>query len=190
MLNIYVIFDAEKIKRREREMKKMIGLFASMVLLSGMSMSVKSFEFDDRKLFVGGGLGFNNPDSSFLESAIGYQFFGGYDFSDDVKIGNKIGLSGEIGYTNSGDFDLKGCTGSVFCSGFSANGLWSNAVFDYAVNGQMSALGRVGLDFGDDDGLMFGFGGGYKINDNVSARVEYVIRDNYSSLQGNVVYDF
>ena len=175
-------------------MKKLVGLFASAVLLSSASMSANSFEFDDKKLYAGGGLGYNSLDSSGFDSAIGFQGFAGYHFDDDVKIADKVGLAAEIGYTSSGDFKFSDCSDNIFVScsllDSSANGLWANAVFDYDVNAQISALGRVGLDLGDDDGLMFGFGGAYKIDEKLSARVEYVIRQNYSSLQANVVYDF
>ena len=170
-----------------KKVNKKSGLFVAAVFMSAMSLSAQSFEFDDKQLYAGGGLSFNNPDSSFLDSAMGYQFFGGYHLNDDVKIADNIGLAAEVGYTNSGDF----CPDNVTCFGSaSVGGLWANALFDYAIDGKISALGRAGLDFGDDDGLMFGIGGGYKIDDKLSARLEYVMRDHYSSFQANVVYDF
>ncbi|MDH5258488.1 MAG: porin family protein [Gammaproteobacteria bacterium] len=168
-------------------MKKIIGL---AVLMSAFSLTAQSFEFDEDKLYAGGGLGYSNHDVSGVDNAIGFQFFGGYDLSDDVKIGDKISLAAELGYATSGDFESSNCPTGFTCIGESANGLWANAVIDYDIDGKISILGRAGLDFGDDDGLMFGVGGGYKIDDKLSARLEYVTRDHYSSLQANVVYDF
>ena len=68
-----------------------------------------------------------------------------------------------------------------------AKGVWSTAVISYPVNGKLSVLGRAGLDFGDDDGFMFGAGMGYQANEKLEMRGEYVVRDNIDSLQFNVV---
>jgi hypothetical protein len=69
-----------------------------------------------------------------------------------------------------------------------AKGLWSTGVARYIVNPQVELLGRAGLDFGDDDGFMFGVGAGYIVNRNVKLRGEYVIRENVDSIQFNFVY--
>ncbi len=149
-------------------------------------------EFDQSKLYVGGGLGYNSIDSDFgsVDNAIGFQGFAGYNLEDVVELGDGIGFAAEVGYMSTGEFEVKNCTSSVFfnCKIDAVTGLWANAVFDYAVNDQVKAVGRLGLDFGDDDGFMFGFGAGYAINEQMTVRAEYVIRPNINSLQGNFVY--
>lgn len=173
-------------------MKKIISLAASAVLLSGLSMSAQSFEFDQTKVYAGAGLSYNSFDISNYDNAIGYQFFGGYNLNDDVKLGEGVGLAAEVGYMSSGKFKYEQCSTIVttVCSSaeFKANGLWVNAVADYKVNDKIKALGRLGFDLGDDDGLMFGIGADYKLDDKKSVRAEYVVRDNITSIQGNFVY--
>jgi len=47
---------------------------------------------------------------------------------------------------------------------------------EYMVAPQWELLGRLGYDFGDDDGVMVGIGGGYILNKNLKLRLEYVMR--------------
>jgi len=169
--------------------KSLFGLVTSVAMMSCVSLSAQGFELYEEKFYAGGGLAFNSFDSGGYDGALGYQFFAGYDLSDDVQIVDKVGLSTELGYANSGNFKIKKCPAGFICDN-SLGGLWVNAVFDYAIDGKVSAIGRAGFDFGEDDGLMLGIGAGYKIDNKLSARVEYVIRDHYSSMQANVVYDF
>jgi len=174
-------------------MKKTFRMSLLAIGLGAVSTFSNAFEFAEENIYAGGGLAFNFPDTSSLDSAIGYQFQAGYDLKDDVKMPNKLGLAAEVGYTSSGNFSWSDCPSSfVNCSAFdfSADGLWINAVSDFHVQDQISVLGRLGLDMGDDDGIMFGFGAGYKIDEKISARVEYVIRQNYKSLQANAIYNF
>jgi hypothetical protein len=83
----------------------------------------------------------------------------------------------EVGYMDYG-FDAGGNSG----------GLWATAVVDGAISGNLGWLGRVGLDFGDDDGLMLGAGLSLDLDSRAEIRGEYVIRDNIDSLQLNLVY--
>ncbi|MDT8451149.1 MAG: hypothetical protein RQ936_00220 [Gammaproteobacteria bacterium] len=46
---------------------------------------------------------------------------------------------------------------------------------------------RAGLDIGDDDGIMLGGGLGFKLNNKMEVRGEYVIRNHVDSLQVNLV---
>ncbi len=174
-------------------MKKTINLAASAVLMAGVCMPVSAF--DQSKMYVGGGMSSNSHDASSLDSAIGFQFFAGYDLSDLLSLGDGVGFSAEAGYMSSGDFEYSNnyCgVYSVFCDNldFSADGLWATAIVDYQIADAVKVLGRLGLDIGDDNGLIFGGGGAYQFNEKVSVRGEYVIRPNYSSLQANLVYAF
>jgi hypothetical protein len=143
------------------------------------------------KVYAGGGLAYNSLDQGNADSAVGYQFFGGYNLSDIFEIGDDIGLSAEAGWAVSGDFET--CVtffGQKTCASSSADGLWAAGVIDYGINDEIKVLGRVGFDLGDDDGVIFGGGGEYKVNDQVSARLEYVIHPNYKGFQLNGVYYF
>ena len=173
-------------------MKKIVNLVAPAILMAGICMPASAF--DQSKMYVGGGMSSNSHDASNLDSAIGYQFFAGYDLSDLISLGDGIGFAAEAGYMSSGDFDYKNNYCGVFnilCdTKFSADGLWTTAVIDYQINDTVKVLGRLGLDLGDDDGLIFGGGGAFQVNEKIALRGEYVIRPNYSSLQANVVYAF
>ena len=68
-----------------------------------------------------------------------------------------------------------------------AKGLWATPVARIELSPQFDLIGRAGLDFGDDDGLMVGVGLGYNINRQSQFRVEYDERDNVDSLQFNVM---
>jgi hypothetical protein len=89
-------------------------------------------------------------------------------------------LSVEVGYMDSGDLDVNRGRD------VDAEGVWSTAVISFPLTGRLNVLGRAGLDFGDDDGFMFGGGLGYQANEKVEVRCEYVVRDNIDSLQFNV----
>jgi len=68
-------------------------------------------------------------------------------------------------------------------------GLWATGLVRYSTtNPQVEVLGRLGLDLGDDDGLMLGAGVGYWIDKDMQLRGEYVIRDTVTSLQVNLVF--
>lgn len=127
--------------------------------------------------YAGGGVA-NNTVSS--ENAVGFQFFGGYDFG---PILGEASVMAEVGYWESGDFnDGPG--------EFSVDGLWSTGVVSLPLTGHWSLLGRAGLDFGDDDGLMVGIGGSYMPVQQLELRGEIVARDNVDSFQFNALYRF
>src|SRR5712691_8100269 len=150
----------------------------------GLSSVASAQSFDTRNLFFGGGLSQNKIDVSGVKSktGTGYQFFGGYTFG---QIAPQFRVDAELGYMDSGNVEK-----SVFtvCGSGKAKGLWATGVARYRVAPQIDLIGRAGLDFGDDDGFMFGFGGGYLLNRNSQLRLEYVVRQNVNSLQFNFVY--
>jgi len=69
-----------------------------------------------------------------------------------------------------------------------ANGLWANGVGRLMVAPNVELIGRLGLDFGDDDGLMAGIGVGFLVSRTIKLRLEYVQRDNVDSVQFNIVF--
>jgi len=133
---------------------------------------------DTSKLFLGGGLSSNSVSGS--DSAVGYQVFGGYGFGE---VTSKVFIDAEVGYMDTGDL-AKG-RGNAH-----AKGLWANGVGRLMVAPNVELIGRLGLDFGDDDGLMFGVGAGYLLSKKFKLRLEYVERQNVDSVQFNFVYQF
>ena len=166
---------------------------ATAVAVSALMVSTAQAAgpFDTDNLYVGGGLSSNSL--SGFDSAMGYQIFAGVPLAIDT---GSVKSAVEVGYMNAGEFEKEvlaaGCIGG-FCwpaqtATFDAAGLWANYVASMPINEQVDVIGRVGLDFGDDDGLMYGIGAGYGINEQMDVRGEYVVRDNINSLQVNLVY--
>lgn len=136
--------------------------------------------FDTNRLFFGAGISQN--DASGTDEGTGFQIFGGYEFGE---VAQNIRLDAEVGYMDSGDLCVDTFLGE-FCD--DATGLWATGVGRLALNPQFDLIGRLGFDFGDDDGLMFGIGGGFNVNKQTQLRLELVERDEISSLQFNFVY--
>jgi hypothetical protein len=132
--------------------------------------------FDSSRLFFGGG--FSSNDTSGSDDAVGYQIFGGYGFGE---VAPKFFIDAEVGYMDSGDMATS--KGDV-----SAKGLWAAAVGRYLVVPSVELIARLGLDFGDDDGLLAGIGAGVILSRNFKLRLEYVKRDNVDSVQFNLVF--
>ncbi len=139
-----------------------------------LSSQISAHEFDSGNAYGGVGLTFNTAGGL---NATGFQLFGGYDLN--VKINDDISTAVEVGYMDSGSF-----------GGFggSADGLWTALVASTEINRKMDAFMRVGLDFGDDDGVLVGAGMGYHFTPKAELRVEYVIRDNINGMQFNAVF--
>lgn len=158
-------------------MKKIIGsgVLFTLLILSGVSAQAESPSINLKGLYAGGGIGFN----SLGTGAQGLQLFAGYEF--DFKINEDIATAVELGYMDTGNFDN---------SNDSAKGVWLAAVESVPLSSKTDMLVRLGVDFGDDDGLMLGTGLQYKFNTQVAFRMEYVARENITSLQANVLVKF
>ncbi len=158
-------------------MKKLIILFVSMSFASYVQAAGG---LNANQIYLGGGVSSND---AFGDDATGFQLFAGMPMP--VKMG-KAKLLAEVGYMDSGEFDYNvpffGNVGK-----YSIKGLWANAVVEMPVGTSINLIGRAGLDFGDDDGLMIGAGIGIPAGKTFDIRFEYVIRDHVDSLQANVV---
>jgi len=132
------------------------------------------------KIYAGGGLGINQL--SGFDDAIGFQFFFGYDL--DVALGD-ADIAVEVGYMSSGDFEKSGKGKDT-----DARGLWTTAVAAIPINSGVDLLGRLGLDLGDDDGIMLGIGAHFNLLNRRAIRGEFVIRDNVDSIQFNFIQHF
>ncbi len=168
-------------------MKTVIRLFAIACLVFGVS-GVEAAQGLNSKNFYGGA-GLSSNSMSGTGSALGYQFFGGYTFGE---VQPRLNLDVEVGYMDTGNMSKTVCLPIVGCvSGEArAKGLWAAGVARYSVSSTLELIGRLGNDFGDDDGLLFGIGVGFPINRQLSLRGEYVERQNVNSLQFNAVFRF
>jgi len=128
---------------------------------------------DKSKFSIGLGVSSNSL-SGPIGDEIGFQFFGAYDLSQ-INLMEGVHSSVEFG---------------VMDYGFNSNstGIWGTYVVDGKLSGGFGWLARLGLDLGDDSGLMVGAGAGYQINKKMDIRLEYVIRDEVDSLQFNFLY--
>lgn len=156
-------------------MKKIIPLLA----LTLIATQANAEDVYAKPFYLGAGVGFNNINNSYYNDndsdAVGFQIFAGLPLA--VNLGS-ASLAVEVGYMDSGEFD----------NGRNANGLWSTAVVALPLNSNVNLLGRLGYDFGDDDGLMAGAGVGFPIASKTALRIEYVARDHIDSLQANFVF--
>jgi opacity protein-like surface antigen len=148
------------------------------IALIGMALSSVAVAqgLDTSKLFFGAGLSSNDVSGS--DSATGYQIFGGYGFGEVTP---KVFIDAEVGYMDTGNMTRRG--GNV-----KANGLWANGVGRLMLAPSIELIGRLGMDFGDDDGLMAGIGAGLLLTKNFKLRLEYVQRDKVDSVQFNFVF--
>ncbi|MGH8621180.1 MAG: outer membrane beta-barrel protein [Burkholderiales bacterium] len=151
----------------------------TVIALIGIALSsvAAAQGLDTSKLFFGAGASSNEVSGS--DSAVGFQIFGGYGFGE---VSPKVFIDAEVGYMDTGNMEKSG-TGDV-----KANGLWATGVGRLMVTPGVELIGRLGLDFGDDDGLMAGIGVGFLLTKKIKLRLEYVQRDNVDSVQLNFVF--
>ncbi len=158
-------------------MLKVSRVIAVALVAAGLSSVASAQKFDNRRLFFGGGLSQNSVSN--FDNATGLQIFGGYNFPAIVR---NFYVDAEAGYMDTGKFKRTAPTAEK-----KDKGLWGSGVARYMVAPQFELLGRLGYDFGDDDGVMFGIGAGYIVSKNLKLRLEFVSRDTVDSLQFNVV---
>lgn len=159
-------------------MKKALAIVG--LVLAVTSGSAWAQEFKQENFYAGAGINLNS--ASGVDDAVGVQLFVGYEL--DMIDAAPIALAVEAGYMDTGNFEWRGRNVG------SASGLWATAVASYRLNPELDVLARLGLDLGDDDGLMLGVGVGYALSKEIAVRGEYVVRDNIDSLQANVVLRF
>ena len=141
---------------------KMSRVLAVAILAIGFSSVAAAQGFDQRRLFFGGGLSSNSISGA--DNATGFQLFGGYNFGEFAP---KFQVDAEVGYMDSGKFK-KNVFGVTVED--KAKGLWGTGVARYMITPQVELIGRLGYDFGDDDGLMAGLGAGYIVNPHLKLR--------------------
>jgi len=159
-------------------MLKVSRVIAVALVAAGLSSVASAQKFDNRRLFFGGGFAQNSVSN--FDNATGFQIFGGYNFPE---LARKFSVDAEAGYMDTGNFKRTAPTVET-----KFKGVWGSGVARYMVAPQVELLGRLGYDFGDDDGVMYGIGAGYIVSKNLKLRLEYVVRDSVDSLQFNVVF--
>lgn len=173
-------------------MKKVcLPVLAATLFFAPLAHSARRYESGSAAgapVYIGGGL--NENSVSGWGNASGFQLFGGYDFGRIThRASTPINLSLEVGYMNTGDFqrDVNGPFGPVVATQ-RYQGLWSTALFALPLNQQIDLLGRLGLDLGDDSGVMGGIGVGINVSSATQVRFEYVARPTVDSLQVNLAF--
>jgi hypothetical protein len=156
--------------------KYLTALF--FTLLSGFYVSTVSADESDpllekSKFSIGAGIATNSISGSGSDE-FGFQLFGAYDITQ-VNLVDSVKSSVEFGFM---DYGFSG----------DSTGIWATYVVDGPISGRFGWLGRLGYDFGDDNGLMIGAGLGWALNSKMDLRGEYVIRDDVDSLQFNFLY--
>src|SRR5947209_17924465 len=162
-------------------MSKPLRVMALALIAMLFSSAAAGQGFDLRRLFFGAGVSQNMV--SGLDNGTGLQVFGGYNFP---AIARNFYVDAEAGYMDTGKFKRTGCTGT-FCNA-SASGLWTTGVARYLVAPNVELIGRAGLDFGDDDGLLLGLGAGYIVNKTLKRRLEPLQRDHLHLLPSYAVF--
>jgi len=167
-------------------MKKQITWCFTLALVA----STAHAEFEQDKVYVGGGLGINTPDNNGFDSELGFQLFAGYELPFTLDHG--IHFAAEAGYKYKGDFRYDdNYNGNNYPSrSFTTDGLWFGGVGQYPVDEKVDILARVGYDFGDFNGVHIGAGAEYALTNVVSLRAEYIIGSDLNTAQFTTVYHF
>lgn len=136
---------------------------------------------DPRRLYYGAGLSVNTlPNTCWSNGA---QILTGYATGLAFS---RMALDVELGYLNTGNMKFDTPVGSRIAT--RASGVWLSGVAHVPVSHGWRVLGRLGGDFGDDAGLLLGFGGAVELTRDVQLRVEYALRENIDALQLNMIY--
>jgi len=167
---------------------KRVALLSALMLFTSASLAAEggSVTFHTSSFYLGGGLGFNSFGGG---RSTGFQLLGGYEFAG--RLNGDISSAVELGYMSTDTFEGKDLNnGSTSSTNQEADGVWLNYVGSYPIGNRVEGLWRIGLDFGDDDGIMAGAGMGYNFNRHWSLRSEYVVREAVNSFQFNLLYGF
>ena len=160
-------------------MTKRISTAAStLLLITGLFFnSAQAQENEpllDRNLFsIGVGISNNEVDGD-SDDETGFQFFAAYDLNK-INLMEGVNSSLEFGYM---DFGFRR----------DDTGIWGSYVIDSTIGESFGWLAQLGLDVGDDSGLLLGAGVKYAIDTSADIRLEYVVRDEVDSLQINFLY--
>jgi hypothetical protein len=140
-------------------------------------------------LYVGGGISYNNLDFGSIikgadsEAAMGLQLFAGLPIENAI---DNIETFAEVGFFRTKNFNFSGTKERV--AGISGSIILQRNLNEIDAN--LYGLGRIGLEVGDDDGILMGVGAGYRITPKVDVRLELINKDLISSYQANALIRF
>lgn len=167
-----------------------------VVILGGMFIftTTASAHCMKNKYYVGAGMGMNSAET--YSTTAGYQFFAGYCLDFNFK-SPRSRTSVEVGYLDSGDFEKETDIfqnnpnrSQIVTVTESYSGLWFSGLAEYKFDNKMHIMGRLGLDVGDQTGILFGGGAGYNVTKYAQVRAEYVLHDEINSFQVNWISEF
>lgn len=158
----------------------------TVILTAATSSAIAEGSPINDKLYVGANLSHNTIDSPFNGGdvdASGYSLFAGLKFNNSVE---GLTTSAELGYSDTKDFFKSNGDADI-------NGVWIAGVAEKTLpelDPRISALARIGLDLGDDDGILFGAGLGFHATDMLSLRAEFINKDASSVYQIGALINF
>lgn len=164
-------------------------LLSVMIALAAGTSVAQAAEYENQAgpLYLGAGI--NENSLSGWGSSSGFQIFGGYRFGRVTTGGAPLNLSVEAGYMTTGTFHRTAYTAyGPVTQDQRDQGAWATGVVSVPVGNNIDVLGRLGVDLGDNSGIMAGVGAGFHITPAAEARVEYVVQPNLNSLQLNFVF--
>ena len=167
-------------------MKKHFPLLLAFSSLPMMAQADNSGQgFQPERLQLGGSLSQNVIDSPFgggNVDATGLSIFAGYELDNDI---DQVKTTVEVGYTQTDDF-FNGPDSDI--SGFWFAGVAEKQLPE--INPNLFAIARLGLDIGDDDGILLGAGAGFHLTPKLDVRGEYINKDASSVYQASFVLNF
>lgn len=173
-----------------------ISFFASLILWSAASTADNPRPYyDEAELnpyYIGFGLTASEPDDdSNFKNATGFQIYGGYKL--DYKLADTFNISIEAGYNDTGDFDGSAqiVNGSiVYPDSFNTQTGWAAGVLSYNIYKRIDVQGTLGLEAGDEDGVIFGGGFDYHLDRRFDLKLAVIKRSESLSTQFNITYQF
>ena len=143
-------------------MNKMI--IASLVTLAASTANAEQ-ESAAKGLYVGGGISYNDLDAGSIFKEVDNDSASGFQLFAGLPIESSI----------------KGFETFVELGYFQTNNL------KIAPNVKEA---RIGVELGDDDGMLMGVGAGYRLSPKVELRAEFVNKDLITSYQANALVRF
>ena len=173
-------------------MKKIISA-SLFTLIASQGAFAEQAEKDNvqlpQGLYAGGGISYNDLDFGSVidgadnESALGLQAFIGVPISTAIK---GFDAFAELGFFRTNNFKFGEQKERI--TGVSGSAVIQRNLIE--VDPNLYGLARIGIEFGDDDGVFMGVGAGYRILPNVEVRAEFVNKDLITSYQGNMLFRF
>ncbi len=171
-------------------------MIAALTAFSGFAVASDDnnnlFEQHKNNIYVGAGMGSYSLGS--FDDSFSYQLVAGYNLDYKLKDYNEISFAVEAGYAQA-DWE-KTVSGYVYTTRYSykvsteMSSFWGALVANYPINDKFTTGVSLGYDLGDDDGLMYGINGTYKVHPLFDVRADYLIRQNVNALTANVIYKF